>query len=463
VISPGRTLAARNRGRELVLGCVGVVLVAGLYVLSQLAKDDALPPGSTTTLLGMVTLFGVAHLAVRRLAPNAGALFLPIAVTLTGIGYVMVSRLALASDVPSVQRQAMLQGVWIGVGVAAFVVTLALLRDYRVLDRYRYLAMVAGLALLLLPLVPGLGFSANGSRLWIQLGPVTFQPGELSKILLVVFFASYLWERRELLAIATKHIGPVGIPDFKHFGPMLAVWGVSLAVLVFERDLGSSLLVFSIFLAVLYVGTGRIAYVIAGLALFGLGAAAAYQLFDHVQTRVQGWLDPFNPETVTGPTFQLAQSLLALAAGGIFGTGVGLGHPTLIPAVSTDFVFSAIGEELGLVGATGVILLYVVFATYGIRTALRCVDPFGKMLAAGLTAAIGFQAFIIIGGVTRLIPLTGITLPFVSYGGSSILANFTILAMLVAVSDQQVSGPRGHGLVRRRALAVGRPLAEAVP
>ncbi len=447
----GARVGRRRRNREAALLLAALLLTVAAHLLVQLARADRLPSGTLSLLGVMAGIYLVAHVAVRRLAPAADPLLLPAAGLLAGIGYAMVSRLD--------PERSTAQGTWIAIGVVAFCVTLALLRDYRVLDRYRYTALAAGIALLLSPLVPGIGRTVNGSRLWIALGPVSFQPGELAKILLVVFFASYLQEKRELLAIATRRIGPVGVPDLKHFGPILFAWGLSLAVILFEKDLGSSLLIFSIFVGMVYVATSRVAYVLIGFLLFAAGAFFAYQSFGHVRVRVEGWLDALNPATIQGSTYQLAQSLFALAAGGTFGSGLGLGKPTLIPAASTDFVFSAIGEELGLVGTAAVLVLFATLVGAGLRASLRCVDPFGKLLAAGLAIAVGVQTFIIVGGVTQLIPLTGITLPFVSYGGSSVVSNFVVLAVLAAVSDQLENGPRGHGLVRRRALAVGSPEA----
>lgn len=436
------TLANRNRNRELALLVVAIGLSAAVPVLVK-AADSPDMPADTWAFVGLTAaLFIGLHLAIRRFAPNASPIFLPVTGLLVGIGYAMVVRLDPA--------QSAYQGMWILVGVAAFVLTLVLLPDYRILDRFRYTAGLLGLGLLLLPLVPGVGRTINGSRIWVRLGPLAFQPGEIAKILLVIFFASFLNERRELLAIPTRRVGPLGIPDAKHFGPILAVWGITLAVLMFEKDLGSSLLIFSIFLAIIYVATSRAAYVIVGLVLFGLGALVAYQIFSHVQARVAGWLDPLNPATVAGETYQIAQSLFALAAGGLFGTGLGLGSPKRIPEVATDFVFSAIGEELGLLGAIGVITLYVALVGTGLRTALRCPDTFGKLLAVGFTTAIAVQSFIIVGGVTRLIPLTGITLPFISRGGSSVVSNFVIVGLLVVISDQAVGGPRGRGTLWRR-------------
>ncbi|MCC7078556.1 MAG: FtsW/RodA/SpoVE family cell cycle protein [Acidimicrobiia bacterium] len=455
-----RHTARRRRRTEAALLVLAWFLSIGARLLTQLASSDTIPDDTLVMAALIGALFLASHLAVRRLAPNASPVLLPLAGLLAGIGWAVVARLdpGRATD----------QGTWIVIGIAVFVGVLALLRDYRVLDRYRYTLLALGVVLLLLPLVPVIGQTRNGSRLWVEVPGLGlgFQPAEFAKVLLVAFFASYLGERRELIAIAPRKVAGVGIPDLKHFGPVLAVWGLTMVVMIFEKDLGSSLLIFAVFLAMLYTATARAAYVLVGLVLFAIGALIAYELFGHVQTRVAGWLDPFDPETVGAGTFQIAQSLFALAAGGLWGTGLGLGYglgpdkPVLLPERTTDSIFVAYAYELGFVGAVAMLLAYLTLVVSGMRVALRCAEPFGKLLAAGLSITLGVQSFIIIGGVTRVIPLTGITLPFVSYGGSSILANMAILAILLAISDQTVSGPRGHGLVRRKPLAVGTPLPE---
>jgi len=452
----------RPRRAEAKLLFFALLISVGCHLLVQFADSDTLPADTGTLAMWMTGLYLSAHLTVRRLAPNASPLLLPIAGVLTGIGYAMVSRLDGTND--RIEGVSVAQGMWIVLGIGAFIATLFFLRDYRILDRYRYITGLAGITLLLLPIVPFLGRTVNGARLWTRIGPLQFQPGEGAKILLVVFFASFLMERRELLAVNTGKIGPIHIPDFKHLGPILAVWGLSLGIMLFEKDLGSSLLIFSIFLSMLYIATSRTAFVTGGLALFSVGALAAYQTFNHVQIRIKGWLDPLNPDTVENETYQLAQSLFAFASGGIDGSGPGQGSPWRIPFAETDFIFASIGEELGLLGSIALILLYLVLVTTGFRTALRCSDTFGKLLAAGLSVALAIQTFVIVGGVTRLIPLTGITLPFVSYGGSSIVSNFVILAILVVVSDQQISGPRGHtSFFRRKALEIGEKIPDALP
>jgi cell division protein FtsW (lipid II flippase) len=300
---------------------------------------------------------------------------------------------------------------------------------------------LVGLVLLLLPIVPGLGREINGARLWIRLGPMQFQPSELGKVFIVVFLASYLDQRKELLQVATSKLGPMHLPALKHLAPIVLAWGVSLAVLFFEKDLGASLLFFAIFVVMLWVATARSAYLVIGIVLFAIGAFIGYKMFGHVQTRVDVWIHALDPNVVHGDGYQLAQGEFAMATGGIGGTGLGQGQPQLIPAAATDFIFPAIGEELGLLGTTAVLLLSLALVGRAFRTALTATDGFGKLLATGLATVLGLQVFVIVGGVTRLIPLTGITLPFVSYGGSSLVANFIILALLIRVSAGPAPAP----------------------
>jgi cell division protein FtsW (lipid II flippase) len=286
-----------------------------------------------------------------------------------------------------------------------------------------------------------LGKTINGARLWVGVGTFSFQPGELAKVCLVVFFAAYLADRKELLAIASRRVAGMHVPDIKHFGPLLVMWGISLAVMFFEKDLGSSLLFFSIFLAMIYIATARLVYLVLGSALFVAGAWAGYQMFNHVQERVRVWLDVFDPKLIRDDGYQLAQSLFAFATGGLFGTGLGKGRPDIIPEARTDFIFSVIGEELGLLGTAAVLLCFILLVARGLRIAMNARTDFGQLLAAGLTTIFGIQTIIILGGVTRLLPLTGITLPFMSFGGSSLLSNFVLMAILARISHQNVSEP----------------------
>jgi cell division protein FtsW (lipid II flippase) len=337
--------------------------------------------------------------------------------------------------------------VWLILGVITFIVVLFVIRDDRQLDGYTYTIGLAGLILLLLPIVPGIGFVENGARLWIRIGGYSFQPAEFGRILIVIFLASYLAQRRELLAAG---VGRFGLPRAKDLGPLLLAWGASLGVLFLERDMGASLLLFGVFVVMIWVATGRWSYLVIGLVLLALGAWLGYVAFDHVQTRVDYWLRALEPDKVHDFGYgQLAQSWFALASGGIVGTGIGQGSPDLIPFVASDFIFSAIGEELGLIGTTAMLLLYLILIGRGLRTGIERQDSFGKLLAVGLTTIIALQTFVIVAGVTRLIPLTGLPLPLVSYGGTSRVATFIILALLVRLSagrwDGVVFRGRKHG------------------
>lgn len=405
----------------LLLAAVPVVLLVFGLVHGEAAstltwRDFAVPAG-------LLLAFVLAHLAVRRLAPASDPVLLPLTALLSGIGLAFITRLK-PELAPS-------QLTWIFVGVAAMVATLALVPSLERLARYKYTVMLAGIVLLVAPAL--VGTEVNGAKLWIRVGGMSFQPAEVAKVLIVLFLAAYLAEYREVLSVSTRRVAGVWLPPARQMGPLLAMWALSLFVLVAEKDLGSSLLFFGLFLVIVYVATGRTAYVLAGLVLFAIGATGAYFAFGHVQTRVEIWLHPF--ADAAGRGYQLVQSLFALAAGGMLGTGIGKGYPLRIPYVETDFIFSAIAEELGLVGAVALLVAYLVFCVRGFATAARARSDMAAFTAAGLTGVFALQTFVIVGGVTRLIPLTGITLPFVSYGGSSILANFIILALLLRAGD----------------------------
>ena len=327
------------------------------------------------------------------------------------------------------------------VGLVLFTLTIVFLRDFRVLERYRYTIAAAGLVLLLLPRVPGIGQQVNGAYLGVGIGAFQFQPAEFAKIAIVVFLAAYLRDTRQVLVQGARRVLGVTIPPLKHFGPLLVIWGAAMLMLFFIRDLGSSLMFFGGFLALLYVATNRVSFVTIGLVLFALGAWFMYQIRAHIQDRVEIWLDPFAPSLVEDQGYQIAQSLFAQADGGLFGTGFGqallsVGGTPLLPGADTDLIYAVIVNELGLAGACGLILVYLLFCERGFKIAMLATDSFSKLLAAGLTAVFALQVFVIVGGVTKVIPLTGVTLPFVSYGGSSIVANFVLLALLLLVSDR---------------------------
>jgi peptidoglycan glycosyltransferase len=424
-VAPVVSQGHRLRNVELRLGLLAVSITVFGYLLVQLADRSDLPPDLWFFVLAVIGLFVLAHLAVRALAPLASPVLLPVAAFLNGIGFVVISRLD-----PELAR---VQAGWTAAGIGAFWLTLAVVRRIRTLERYRYTFLFLGVVALMLPLLPGIGKTINGARLWVGIGPLNFQPGEAAKVLLVIFFAAYLVDKRELLASGSRRLGRLVLPDPKHLGPLLLAWAVSILVMVQQKDLGSSLLFFAVFASMLYIATERAAYLLTGLVLFLGGAFVAYNLFAHVQDRVSTWLDPF--AVYEGKGFQVVQSMFGLGTGGFEGTGLGRGNPQEIPNAATDFIFSAIGEELGLLGTVAVLAAILLFVGTGFRIALQADRPFPKIFAAGLTTIIGIQTFVIIGGVIRVIPLTGITLPFISYGGSSLIANFVILALLLRISD----------------------------
>ena len=429
-----RPLSLRNR--EL-LNLLLVGLLTGIGFVSVYVARQAVPefgPTSLTYAGFFLALFLAAHLVVRLALPMADPYLLPLAGLLTAIGLTMIYRID--------PDRAFRQGLWVVVGVALFAAVVLLVRDHRALDALKYTLGVAAIVLLVLPAVPGLGQTVNGATLWVKLGPISFQPGEFAKVLLVVFLAGYLRDNREMLSMG---VGRLGLPSPKHFGPLLLIWGGAMLVLFQTNDLGSGLLYFGIFLAMLYVATGRALFAALGLVLFVGGAAGVYHLVPRVQERVQNWIDPW--ADTSGAGYQIVQSLFSIAFGGFGGTGLGKGTFTntngaqLIPELKTDFIYSALAQELGLVGVSAILLVYMLFIVRGMRVALLVQDGFSKLLAAGLTFGFALQTFIIVGGVVRLLPLTGITLPFVSYGGSSVVANFVLLAGLLLVSNR-ANAPR---------------------
>ncbi len=424
----------RRRNREFLL-LLGILVISTLGTLSvELARDGRFSWQFLAYPLGLFGIFFAAHLCVRIFLPEADYLVLPLTAALSSLGLVMLDRLD-----PDLAR---LQFVWIAVGAACFMLLILVLRDVKALADYKYIIALTGLLLLFSTFI--FGTEVNGARLWLVVGPLRFQPSELAKILLAIFFAAYLADKREMLTEAGRKVGGFEVPHLKHLGPLLLMWALSLLMLIFQKDLGSSLLFFGIFLALIYVATSRVSFVVIGLLLFLVGATCCYFAFAHVEQRVKIWVDPLNPATIDGPSYQPAQSLFAIASGGVAGTGLGRGHPDFIPDVTTDFIFAAYAEELGMLGAVSILLAYLMLAWRGLRIALHREDDFGKLLAVGLTAIVALQSFVIIGGVTRLIPLTGITLPFVSYGGSSVLTNFLLVGLLVILSNRGEEAPE-HG------------------
>ncbi|MEV5814477.1 FtsW/RodA/SpoVE family cell cycle protein [Streptomyces mutabilis] len=419
----------RRRGVELALILMAVLLSVFGYCNVGLAQHGTLPPGAAGYGAGLGVLALLAHLAVRLRAPYADPLLLPIGVLLNGLGLVLIYRLDL--ETPG-DRAAPTQLVWSTLGVALFIVVVLLLRDHRVLQRYAYVCVAAALVLLTVPIF----FPAvNGARIWIRVEGFSIQPGEFAKVLLAVFFAAYLAANRSALAYAGRRVWRLQLPTGRVLGPIVAVWLVSVGVLVLERDLGTSLLFFGLFVVLLYVATGRTGWIAVGLLLASLGAVAVGWLEPHVHSRVEDWLHPFaSIDAGQGPN-QLAQSLFAFAAGGVTGTGLGLGHSVLIGfAVKSDFILATAGEELGFLGLTAIFLLYALLVERGYRAGLAARDPFGRLLAVGLSSIVALQVFVIAGGVTGLIPLTGMAMPFLAQGGSSVVTNWAIVALLIRVS-----------------------------
>jgi cell division protein FtsW (lipid II flippase) len=417
------------RTREFLnLTVVGLLTAIG-FTSVYVARQDVVSTGSLSYALIFFALYFAAHLVARVSVPYADPYLLPIGMLLTGIGVTAIYRLD--------PDDAFRQGLWVVIAVGLFAVTLLLLRhDYRRLESYKYLFGLAALGLLALPALPLLGHTVNGARLWVDLGPLSFQPGEFAKIMLIVFLAAYLRDKREVLAQGR----------LKDFGPLLLIWGGAMLVLFQTNDLGSGLLYFGIFLAMLYVATARAWFVLAGAGLFVAGAAAIYTVVPHVRDRVSVWLDPWSDAQDEG--YQLIQSLYSIGNGSYGGTGLGEGTiattdgAPLIPYAKTDFIYSVLAQELGLIGAAALLLVYMLFCLRGFRVALMAQDGFSKLLAVGFTFGFALQTFIILGGILRLIPLTGITLPFISYGGSSVVANFMLLAGLMLVSSRANAPPR---------------------
>ena len=423
-------IAVRRRRTELTLIVLAVIIAGAAYTLAALGKYAVLPPRLVPFLIAVLVMLVCAHLANRWLARGADGTLLPLAALLNAVGYVMIARL----DDRLVARQT----TWTFIGVGAYVLTLLLLQRVGDLARYQWTMLLGGAFLLMMPLIPGLGREVGGAKIWVRY-PVGFQPGEFAKIALAAFFAAYLAERRELIATSTWRVGPFRLPEPRYLLPILFAWGFAVMVMVGEKDLGSSLLFFTLFVVMLWVATERATYLGLGFALFAAAVFVAWRTFDHVRLRVTLWFDPWKlyggstPATDRGR--QAVQSWFAMADGGLAGSGLGMGSPTKIPRASTDYIFAAIGEELGMLGATAVIIAFLLLIGSGLRIALRAERPFEKLFATGLTTILGVQAFIIVAGVTRLLPLTGITLPFVSYGGSSLVANYVLIALLVRISD----------------------------
>jgi cell division protein FtsW (lipid II flippase) len=436
----------RRRGAELFLIVISLVIGIGGYAAVGLGVEGKVP----TDIVGyggwLAALIIGCHIVVRIFAPYADPVLLPIVSALNGLGLAVIHRIDLADLAvdKSAHTFARAQLIWMTLGVLLFVLILAVLRDHRRLQAFTYTSGFAAIVLLLMPLMPVLGTTIHGSRIWIRLGPLSFQPGEIAKVCLVIFFAGYLVLHRDALALAGRRFAGIDFPRGRDLGPILAMWLVSLGVLVFQRDLGSSLLFFGLFLVMLYVATERPGWLVVGTALFGAGSYASYLFFGHVQSRVDAWLHPFEAGV---NSYQIVQGMYGMAWGGLVGRGLGQGNPRLTPFSYSDFIAASIGEELGLTGLMAVIVLYGLIVERGLRAALVCRDAFGKLVATGIAVVFALQVFVVIGGVTKLIPLTGLTTPFLSYGGSSLVANWAIIALLLRISDQarrplpELSGP----------------------
>ncbi|GAA3619639.1 cell elongation-specific peptidoglycan biosynthesis regulator RodA [Lentzea atacamensis] len=439
--SPGLRAPTR-RGTELVMLAFAAGLVTLALILVELNQERSLSLRILYLGLAYLGLFACAHLAVRRWAPYADPAILPCVALLNGLGLVVIHRIDLAlegtvfPDGSTWDPVAFKQVIWTAIGLLLFAATLKFLSDHRTLARFGYTFGLVGLVALMLPgVLPGfIAPEINGAKIWLRIGPLSIQPGEFAKILLMVFFAAFLVSKRDLFTTAGRRFLGMDLPRARDLGPLFAAWGVTVAVMVLQKDLGSSLLFFGIVLVLLYVATERAAWVVLGLGLFTGGAIIAWKLFTHVQQRVANWQDPISRYDLIGGGYQISQSLFGLATGGIGGAGLGAGRPEMIPEANTDFITAVIGEELGFVGFAALLLIYMIFALRGLRSAIAVRDSFGKLLGGGLAFAVCFQVFIVVGGVTKLIPMTGITAPFLSYGGSSLLANYILVALLLRIS-----------------------------
>lgn len=427
------------RGAEMVLMTIALTIAIGTYALVGYGTAKKLPPDLILHSLFLLACAVAIHVTLRYVAPYADPVIAPIAILLSGIGLSVIRRLDYAYTLRETQSGfAAKQQLWLAIGVAAACFVLILLRDHRSLRRFTYVSMVLGIVLILLPMLPGIGRSIYGARIWIHLFGYSLQPAEFAKIALAIFFAGYLVANRDTLAVAGRHVFGMQFPRVRDFGPLLLVWLVALAVLVVQRDLGTSLLFFGMFLSMLYLATERLSWVLVGLTLFAGGALVASQVFAHVGARFDAWINALDPrvfEQSPGGSGQLVRGLFGLASGGLFGTGLGKGRPDLVPFAESDFIVSSIGEELGLVGLMAILVVYLILTQRGLRTAIGVRDGFGKLLAGGLALVIAWQCFVVAGGILRIIPLTGLTMPFLAYGGSSMLTNWIVIALLLRASN----------------------------
>ena len=435
--APSQTARPRTyRLAELGLLILAIAVATSAYALVGLGVEDTIPANVYGYAAWLAALGVILHIIVWIKAKYADPVLVPIAVLLNGLGLAMIYRVDLGRD--EYLGSAMTQLVWMSLGVGLAIVVIFVVRDHRWLRRYTYVSGFAALVFLLLPLIPGIGKTINGARIWIGVGPLSFQPGEIAKILLAIFFAGYLVTYKDQLVAAGPKILGIRFPRLRDFGPIIVAWVASVGVLVFERDLGTSLLFFGLFVAMLYVATSKVSWIILGLGFFSAGAVAATFLFSHVGQRVSGWLNALTAEEYNktpGGSYQLVQGLFGMSNGGLIGTGFGEGRPNMVPYAESDFIYASFGEEIGLAGLFVILLCYLFIFQRGIRTAQQLRDGFGTLLATGLSFTIALQVFVVVGGVTRLIPLTGLTTPFLAQGGSSLIANWMIIALLLRISD----------------------------
>lgn len=437
-------LPQKLRNRELILLLFACVINSVAILLVQLGATGAVDFDLISLGAGLSVLVIGLHVCLRYVAPKADPLLLPIATVLNGLGIAMIYRIDLAKGFSGWGAASTRQITWSAVAIIAAIVVILVIRNYRVLFRYTYVFGALAFVLLLLPLVPGLGREVSGARVWISLGGLgSFQPGEIAKIALAVFFAGYLVRTRDSLSMVGKKVLGIRFPRLRDLGPILVVWALSMLIIVFQHDLGTALLYFGLFTVMLYIATGRLSWILIGFALFGSGAFLASRTLTYVQGRFQNWLDAFSPQVydATGGSYQLVQGIFGLAQGGLIGTGLGQGRPQLTPLSQSDYIIASLGEELGLAGLFAILGLYLLFVSRGLRIGFAGQDDFGKLLAIGLAFTVALQVFIMVGGVTRVIPLTGLTTPFLAAGGSSLVANWIIVALLLRVSDSVRTGP----------------------
>ena len=435
----------RLRNVELGLLLLALAVAAGAIVLVQLGALGRIDPDVVKLAGGVGVLVIALHIVLRFVARDADPFILPIATAINGLGIAEIYRIDISPNgLKAHLDDGTHQILWTALGIGAAILVLFLVRNHRMLQRYTYIAMLASIVLLLLPLVPGLRLPGAAAYVWVHVGPLNFQPGEIAKITLAIFFAGFLVARRDSLAMVGRRILFVQLPRARDLGPILVVWILALGVIVGEHDLGTGLLLFGMFVAMLYVATGRTSWIVLGLLLAALGAYAASRILSYVQGRITNWLDAFDPKLydAQGGSFQVVNGIFGLAHGGLFGTGLGQGRPDITPAASSDFIVASLGEELGLVGVFAILCLYLLFVSRGFRIGYSGPDDFGKLLAVGLAFVVALQCFIVIGGVMRVIPNTGLTTPFLAAGGSSLVANWMIAALLLRISDTIRSGPR---------------------